>query len=138
MSLYRYLLDTNILSDLIKNPTGSAARKITAPDIEPLCCTSLIVACELRYGYGTYKKGSARLTSRVEQLLQALPVLSLERNIPHHYGEIRTSLEQAGLPIGGNDLLIAAHARSLQLTIVTASLREFSRVPGLVVENWLS
>jgi tRNA(fMet)-specific endonuclease VapC len=136
MSLYRYLLDTNILSDLIKNPTGSAARKITAPDIEPLCCTSLIVACELRYG--TYKKGSARLISRVEQLLQALPVLSLERNIPQHYGEIRTSLEQAGLPIGGNDLLIAAHARSLQLTIVTANLREFSRVPGLVVENWLS
>lgn len=136
MSLYRYVLDTNILSDLIKNPTGSAARKIAAPDIEPFCCTSLIIACELRYG--AYKKGSPRLTARVDQLLHTLPVLSLEENVPYHYGEIRTALEQAGLPIGGNDLLIAAHARSLQLTLVTANLRDFSRVPGLVVENWLN
>ena len=135
MSSYRYLLDTNILSDFIKNPTGVAARKVAAPDIEPFCCTSLIVACELRYG--VCKKGSPYLTARVEQLLNTLPVLSPEENVAQHYGEIRTALERAGQPIEGNDLLIAAHARALQLTVVTANLREFLRVPGLAVENWL-
>lgn len=135
MTEYRYLLDTNILSDLIRNPTGIVARKIAASDIEQACCTSLIVACELRYG--TCKKGSSMLTSRVEQLLHTLPVLALEENIAQEYGEIRTALEHAGQPIGGNDLLIAAHARTLRLTVVTANLREFLRVPGLAVENWL-
>jgi tRNA(fMet)-specific endonuclease VapC len=98
-------------------------------------CTSLIVACELRYG--TCKKGSSVLTSRVEQLLYTLPVLALEENVAQEYGEIRTALERIGQPIGGNDLLIAAHARTLRLTVVTANLREFLRVPGLAVENWL-
>ncbi|CAK8724839.1 tRNA(fMet)-specific endonuclease VapC [Candidatus Electrothrix laxa] len=135
MTAYRYLLDTNILSDLIKNPTGLVAQKIASSDIEQVCCTSLIVACELRYG--TCKKGSSVLTSRVEQLLYTLPVLALEENVDQEYGEIRTALERIGQPIGGNDLLIAAHARALRLTVVTANVREFLRVPGLAVENWL-
>ncbi|RWX46747.1 tRNA(fMet)-specific endonuclease VapC [Candidatus Electrothrix aarhusensis] len=135
MTAYRYLLDTNILSDLIKNPTGLVAQKIASSDVEQACCTSLIVACELRYG--TCKKGSSVLTSRVEQLLYTLPVLALEKNVAQEYGEIRTALERIGQPIGGNDLLIAAHARALRLTVVTANVREFLRVPGLAVENWL-
>jgi tRNA(fMet)-specific endonuclease VapC len=135
MTAYRYLLDTNILSDLIKNPTGIIARKIASSGVEHACCTSLIVACELRYGI--CKKGSSILTSRVEQLLYTLPVLALEENVAQEYGEIRTALERIGQPIGGNDLLIAAHARTLRLTVVTANLREFLRVPGLAVENWL-
>lgn len=135
MTAYRYLLDTNILSDLIKNPTGHVAGKIASSGVEQTCCTSLIVACELRYG--TCKKGSPLLTSRVEQLLYTLPVLALEENVALEYGEIRTALERAGQPIGGNDLLIAAHARALRLTVVTANVREFLRVPGLAVENWL-
>jgi tRNA(fMet)-specific endonuclease VapC len=135
MIAYRYLLDTNILSDLIKNPTGLVAQKIASSDVEQACCTSLIVACELRYG--TRKKGSPLLTSRVEQLLYILPVLALEENVAQEYGEIRTALERIGQPIGGNDLLIAAHARALRLTVVTANVREFLRVPGLAVENWL-
>ncbi|CAK8712935.1 Ribonuclease VapC [Candidatus Electrothrix aarhusensis] len=135
MNEYRYLLDTNILSDIIKNPAGSVAQKVTRPHIEPACCTNLIVVCELRYG--AYKKGDPRLTARVEQLLNTLPVLPLEENVAHQYGEIRTVLERAGQPIGGNDLLIAAHALTLRLTVITANLREFTRVPGLAVENWL-
>jgi len=134
-SCYRYLLDTNILSDLIKHPDGTVAQKIATAGIEQLCCTSLVVACELRYG--ACKKGSPKLTTKVEQLLDILPVLSLEENMDHQYGEIRTELERRGQPIGGNDLLIAAHALTLRLTVVTANVREFSRVPGLAVENWL-
>ena len=70
MSMYRYMLDTNILSDLIKNPNGATARRIAAPDVEQVCCTSLIVACELRYG--ACKKGSSVLSARIEQLLQSM------------------------------------------------------------------
>ncbi len=135
MARLRYLLDTNILSSLIKDPGGRAARKIASPGHENACCTSLIVACELRYG--TRKKGSKQLTTRVEQLLDALDILPLQEDMSHHYAQIRTELESAGLPIGANDLLIAAHARSLNLIVVTANTGEFSRVPGLAVENWL-
>lgn len=105
MPQHRYLLDTNILSDFIKNPQGAAARKIAAPDVAQLCCTSLIVACELRYG--ACKKDSSVLSARVEQLLDALPVLPLEADVAKRYAQIRTALERMGQPIGGNDLLIA-------------------------------
>jgi tRNA(fMet)-specific endonuclease VapC len=67
----------------------------------------------------------------------SLPVLALEENVDQEYGEIRTAQERIGQPIGDNDLLITAHARALRLTVVTANVREFLRVPGLAVENWL-
>lgn len=130
----RYLLDTNILSDLIRNPAGRAAETIRRVGEEAVC-TSIVVAGELRYG--AVKKGSATLTQRVEMLLGELPILPLDVPADAAYGEIRTELEGAGQPIGGNDLLIAAQARALGLTLVTANEREFRRVPGLSVENWL-
>ena len=135
MATFRYLLDTNILSALIKQPAGTAARKIATLDDEKTCCTSLIVACELRYG--THKKGSAALSTKVEHLLETIAVLPLKDDIIVHYAEIRVELERMGQPIGSNDLLIAAQARSQGLTVVTANVGEFSRVPGLNVENWL-
>jgi tRNA(fMet)-specific endonuclease VapC len=135
MTAYRYLLDTNILSDLIKNPQGKAAAKIAGLGVQAVCCTSLVVACELRYG--ACKKGSPALAARVEQLLAVLPVLPLEADMARQYAEIRTDLERRGQPIGGNDLLIAAHALSLGLTLVTANTGEFARIPNLTVENWL-
>lgn len=130
----RFLLDTNILSDMVKHPTGKAAKKIASVG-ESAICTSIIVASELRYG--SVKKGSAALSSRIEALLTAIDVLPLEPGADVRYGEIRNTLEKAGTPIGANDLLIAAQALSLELTLVTDNVREFSRVPGLVVENWL-
>ena len=66
-----------------------------------------------------------------------IDVLPLESPIEFHYAEIRSYLEREGIPIGGNDLLIAAHGLALNLTVVTANVREFSRVPNLAVENWL-
>ena len=134
MADFAYLLDTNILSNLIRDPAGSVARRI-AQKGEETVCTSIVVACELRFGAG--KKQSASLQARVEELLTVLDVLALDVDTDFHYAEIRAKLESAGTPIGPNDLLIAAHARSLDLVLVSANIKEFSRVPGLSVENWL-
>ncbi len=131
----RYLLDTNILSDLIRHPQGQVARQV-ADRGEDTVCTSVVVASELRYG--VEKSGSPKLSERVDLVLSALEVLPLEMPADRHYGDIRQQLTRKGTPIGPNDLMIAAHARALDLTVVTANEREFSRVPGLRVENWLS
>lgn len=135
MSSHRYLLDTNILSHLVKEPSGIVAARIAAVD-ETTVCTSIVVACELRFGAA--KKGSVKLTAQLETILSALEILALEEPADRHYAEIRSYLHRIGQPIGHNDLLIAAHARSLDLIMVTHNEREFSRVPGLTVENWLS
>ncbi len=136
MANYRYLLDTNILSDLIKNPRGVVAERMLSSGLEVYCCTSIIVACELRYGAA--KKQSPKLSYNVEQVLNSLPILPLEESVDKVYAEIRVNLERRGLPIGQHDLLIAAHALSLGLTVVTANEREFTRVENLKVENWLN
>jgi tRNA(fMet)-specific endonuclease VapC len=129
-----YLLDTNTLSDLIRRPQGRIADRLAEVD-EDRIVTSIVVACELRYGAA--KRGSKRLSRQVEAVLGAIAVLPLERGIDGHYAEIRATLEKLGTPIGANDLLIAAHARTLRAVCVTANVTEFSRVPGLKVENWL-
>jgi tRNA(fMet)-specific endonuclease VapC len=130
----RYLLDTNILSDLVRNPQGRVFEAIARVG-EGAVCTSVIVAAELRYGAA--RRGSERLTAQLEAILNALPVLPLEPPADEAYGRIRAGLEAAGRPIGANDLLIAAHAVAGGLTLVTDNVREFERVEGLVVENWL-
>lgn len=131
----RYLLDTNILSDLIRHPRGRVAARIAAAG-EDTVCTSIIVAAELRYGAA--KSGSRKLADRVDLILSALAILPLETPADRHYGDVRQHLTRHGTPIGPNDLLIAAHALSLGLTVVTANAGEFSRVPGLGVEDWLT
>ena len=136
MANYRYLLDTNIVSELIKNPQGVVAERMLESGLEKYCCTSIIVACELRYGAA--KKQSPKLSFNVEQVLNSLPILSLEESTDEVYAKIRVNLEGRGLPIGHHDLLIAAHALSLGLTVVTANEREFTCVENLMVENWLN
>lgn len=130
-----WMLDTNVLSGMIRNPGGPLVKRLerVAPDA---VCTSIVVACELRYG--ARRRGSALLTQRVEQLLAALEVLPFDEPADEHYADIRTLLERSGTPIGSQDLFIAAHARSRELTLVTNNLREFVRVPGLKVEDWLA
>lgn len=130
----RYLLDTNVVSDLVRHPQGRTAAKIAALG-EDAVATSIIVAAELRYGAA--KKGSARLTAQLEAVLSALEVISFEAPGDSVYGDVRLALETAGTPIGGNDLLIAAQALALGMTIVTGNVKEFGRVDGLRVENWL-
>jgi tRNA(fMet)-specific endonuclease VapC len=130
----RYLLDTNIVSDLICNPQGRVAEHIKKIG-EQKVCTSIIVAAELRYGAA--RKASPRLTSQVEAVLGAMDVLPFEAPADAAYGLIRARLEKAGRPIGGNDLLIAAQAIALGYILVTDHQREFLRMEDLSCENWL-
>lgn len=130
----RYLLDTNILSNLIRQPQGPIAGKIIRTG-EARICTSIIVAAELRYGAA--RSGSAKLSRQVEAVLDAMDILPFEADADRHYAEIRHTLERKGLVIGANDMLIAAHARAAEAVCVTANVMEFRRVPGLRVENWL-
>jgi tRNA(fMet)-specific endonuclease VapC len=129
------MLDTNIISDLIRNPQGRAAKRIAKVG-EHNVCTSVIVAAELRYGCA--KSGSERLLKAVEVLLGEITVLPFDVPADARYAEIRSEMEAAGKPIGSNDLLIAAHAFATGSTIVTANVEEFGRVRGLKVENWVS
>lgn len=129
-----FLLDTNILSDLVRNPQGRVAARIR--DVgETRICTSIIVAAELRYGAA--KKGSARLTTQLDTVMSALEILAFDAPANVVYGELRTRLERVGQPIGGNDLLLAAHAIAFGHTLVTDNEREFSRIDDLEWENWL-
>ncbi len=131
----RYLLDTNVVSDLVRHPQGRTAAKIAELG-EDAVATSIIVAAELRYGAA--KKGSAWLAAQLEAILGAIDVLPLEPQVDVAYGDIRTAHEAAGMLFGGNDLLIAAQAVSLGMVVVTGNEREFGRVVGLKVENWLT
>lgn len=129
-----YLLDTNIVSDLIRRPHGPAARR-NAAVAEDGVVTSIIVAGELRYGLEL--KRSARLTDQTEQVLAALPIMPFESPADIHYGWLRADLRRRGQQIGANDLFIAAHALALGATLVTDNVREFERIEGLQLENWL-
>jgi tRNA(fMet)-specific endonuclease VapC len=131
---FKFLLDTNIVSDLVRNPRGRIANKIRAEG-ETTIATSIIVAAELRFGAA--KSGSLALARQLDAILGVLPVLPFKAPAERHYAEIRARLEAAGQPIGANDLLIAAHALALGLVIVSANSKEFKRVPGLKHVNWL-
>lgn len=131
----RYLFDTNILSHLIKQPHSVMAQKIIELNRSDYC-TSIIVACELKYG--AQKKGSAKLTAKVEQLLNEIEIKPLDNDMTDHYASIRDYLEKQGKTIGSNDMLIAAQALALNAILITANIKEFSSVPGLKSENWLS
>jgi len=130
----RYLLDTSMVSDLVRNPQGTVAQRILGIG-EAQVCTSIIVAAELRFGAA--KTGSARLTGRVDAILEILKVLPFEAPADATYAVLRAELEKAGRPIGSNDLLIASHAVERGHILVTDNVREFSRIAGLTVENWL-
>lgn len=129
-----YMLDTNVVSDLLRNPDGRAAKRIAevGPDV---ICVSIITAAELRYGCA--KKGSAKLLAHVEAVLESVQVLAFDVPADTEYGGIRAELEAAGKPIGPNDLLIAAHAYATGAILVTDNTGEFSRIRGLRVENWI-
>jgi tRNA(fMet)-specific endonuclease VapC len=128
------MLDTNIVSELARNPQGAVAKRIA--DVGPdTICVSIVTAAELRYGCA--KKGSPRLLAQIEAILGSMQILALDVPADTEYGGIRAELEAAGKPIGPNDLFIAAHAYALEAVLVTANVGEFSRVRALKVENWL-
>jgi tRNA(fMet)-specific endonuclease VapC len=130
----RFLLDTNVLSQLIRDPRGPVAMRLATAG-EAQVFTSIVVASELRFGAS--KKGSRVLTDRVDQLLASIEVAPLETGVDRIYADIRSALESSGQIIGANDLLIAAHALEQEATLVTDNVAEFQRVTGLHIENWV-
>ncbi|PWR17942.1 type II toxin-antitoxin system VapC family toxin [Zavarzinia aquatilis] len=130
-----YMLDTNIVSALARDPHGIVARRIAEVGPESLC-VSIVTAAELCYGCA--RKGSPRLQAQIEAILGALQIVALDVPADAEYGNVRASQEAAGTPIGPNDLFIAAHALALGAVLVTANTGEFTRVGALRVENWLA
>jgi tRNA(fMet)-specific endonuclease VapC len=131
-----YLLDTNIVSDLVRRPQGIVAQRVREIG-ELSVCTSIMVAAELRYG--ATKRGSSRLSAQLEAVLGAIEVLPFEAPADRAYGVLRARLERLGQIIGGNDLLIASQVIALgrSHTLVTDNEREFARINEIVCENWL-
>jgi tRNA(fMet)-specific endonuclease VapC len=129
-----FLLDTSIMSNLLRFPSGAAAAGLKRIG-EVNAFTSVVVACELRYGVA--KRGSRRLAELVEGLFRRIPIAELTQPADDHFANMRVHLERLGTPIGSNDLLIAAHARATASVLVTDNVREFSRIPDLKIENWL-
>lgn len=128
------MLDTNIVSELARDPQGRVSERIAEVGSDAVC-VSIVVAAELRFGCA--KKRSMRLTAQIEAILESISVLALDVPVDAEYGRIRNELKFAGTPIGPNDMLIAAHALAVGAVIVTANVGEFSRVRGLNVENWI-
>ena len=131
-----YLLDTNICIYIIKKRPPEVLERLVSLDPEEVGVSSITVA-ELEYGVAK----SSRPRQNREALLNflaPLQILAFDDQAAQHYGKIRAYLERKGQTIGAMDLLIAAHARSLSLTLVTNNEKEFSRVPGLTVENWVN
>ncbi len=133
-----YLLDTDILSNLMKrSPSGALVAKVArVPSKEQF--TSSITLGELVYGAHRLRERTAVFMERIENaLLPNLPVLPFDAAAAQRYGEIRAELERVGAPIGDADIRIASIALSRGLRVVTGNERHFGRIPGLETENWL-
>jgi len=130
----RFLLDTNACVDYLTGRYPRVVARVQGSSPEDLCLTSVVVA-ELRYGAD---RSARRRTNhaRIDALLDEIECLAFDLPAAATYGRVRARLEAAGTPIGPNDMLIAAHALSRGLSVVTDNVGEFGRVKSLKVENW--
>lgn len=129
----RYLLDTNIVSALMKDPSGNVAERIRQVGADAVA-TSVVVVAEMEYGIE--KKGSKRLREQFDRIRPSLFVLPVEEPADLHYATLRAATERRGLTVGQNDLWIAAQSLALDAIVITDD-RAFLDIPGLRVENWL-
>lgn len=134
MTTYRAMLDTNIISSLMSDPYGAARKRLERFGVADVCI-SIISAAEL--WFGAERTSSRRINAEVAAATSLVAVVPFEHPADQEYGRLRAHLQRLGTPIGPNDLFIAAHALSLGVMLITANVREFHRVPGLRVENWL-
>jgi tRNA(fMet)-specific endonuclease VapC len=132
----RYLLDTNICIYIAKGQPTAVRHKFEALSMQQLAMSTITVG-ELRFG-AEKSQSRERALATLAQLVQMIQPCALPVSAAEHYGHVRATLSQQGLPIGNNDLWIAAHALAEGWTLVTNNTREFSRVPGLRVENWVA
>jgi tRNA(fMet)-specific endonuclease VapC len=131
--MLEYMLDTNICIYVIKN--RPAALRERFDQLAEALCISAITLGKLLYGVQKSARRSQNLQA-VEQFTARLEVLPFSVKAAAHFGQIRAELARVGLLCGGYDMLIAAHARSEGLTLITNNIREFQRMPGLRIENW--
>jgi tRNA(fMet)-specific endonuclease VapC len=129
----RYLLDTNIVSDVMRNPEGPAELALRERADEEIGI-SLIVKGEVLFGL--VRNANAKGRKRFDVLLDAIEVWPMQEGVADIYGQVRAAMEKSGDKMGPNDMWIAAHSLSLDATLVTDD-RRFHSVPGLKVENWL-
>ncbi|MEP7243005.1 MAG: type II toxin-antitoxin system VapC family toxin [Gammaproteobacteria bacterium] len=127
-----FMLDTDIASYIVKRRPAALARNFQ--EHADSLCVSVMTAAELRFG--AEKAGRPKLVELVESFLERLAILDWTDAVCAHYARMRAALERAGKPIGNMDLLIASHAVSQRLTLVTNNLKHFTNVPGLKVEVW--
>lgn len=132
MSL-QYLLDTNILIFILRNRTPALRQRLSQN--EGALAVSTVTVHELQYGVERSARPDQNRVA-VDSLLDLVEVLPFDRAAAEHAGRTRAALARTGEPIGAYDVLIAAHARSIGLVVVTNSRSEFERVPGLLVEDW--
>lgn len=129
----RRTLDTNICSYILRRHPASMIERFATLDRQQLWL-SAIVAAELRFGAA--KLASPKFSAAVEAWLAGFEVRPWPVDAAHHYAQLRTALERAGQPVGGMDMLIAAHALAEDSVVITNNAREFLRVPCLAVEEW--
>ncbi len=132
--MLRYMFDTDFCIRLIKAPPPTLAGRFER-EAERICISSVTLG-ELYYGAEKSQRRVANL-SAIADFSARLAVLDFDARAAEHFGDLRAELTRGGTPIGPYDTMIAAHARSLGLILVTGNLREFERVPGLRVEYWL-
>ena len=131
----KLMLDTNICMYLIKHQPPSVLERFLSHPVDDIGISSLTVA-ELEYG-ASKSRHPAKNRIALDQFISPLDVAAFDREAATAYGRLRANLEQKGTPIGAMDLLIAAHALSLKVRLITNNAREFRRVPGLRIENWV-
>lgn len=133
--MLRFMLDTNVCIRVLRDrPPGARARFNAEADS---LCVSAVTLAELLHGAAKSDRPAAK-RQEVERLAARLAVLPFDEAAAAHYGEIRAELERRGCVIGPYDLMIAGHARSRGLAVVTGNLAEFTRVDGLRCEDWLA
>jgi len=130
----KYLLDTNVCVDYLNGRFPGVTERIQRSSPQDLCTSSIVVA-ELRYG-ADRSSSRHRNQPRLDVLTAEIACVDFDLLAASTYGRVRAELEARGSPIGANDMLIAAHALSLGVVLVTDNLREFERVEGLELENW--
>lgn len=131
----RYLLDTNICIYIAKGQPLAVRHRFESHTLQELAMSTITVG-ELRFG-AEKSQSRDRALATIAQLVQMIQPCALPMAAAEHYGHVRASLQQQGMPIGNNDLWLAAHALAEGWTLVTNNTREFSRVDGLRVENWV-
>jgi len=129
-----YMLDTDISSYIMKRSSQSVLSHLSSVAVDDTCI-SVITKSELMFGVEVSPR-KQQDEAALDAFLRYIEVLDFPDEAASYYAKIRAHLKTQGTMIGANDLLIAAHARALDLTLVTNNTREFSRVPGLRIENW--